>query len=46
MVEYEKNCTAEYTGNKESKFVFNQPNNLKLTSSLSKLREAAKKRLS
>jgi len=43
MVEYEKNCTAEYTGNKESKFVFNQPNNLKLTSTISKLRESAKK---
>lgn len=43
MVEYEKNCTAEYTGNKENKFIFNQPNNLKLSNTLTKLKEAAQR---
>ena len=37
MVEYEKNCFSEYVGNKETKFVFNQPNNEKLSNIVQKL---------
>jgi DNA-directed RNA polymerase subunit H (RpoH/RPB5) len=40
MVEYEKTCVAEYSGNKESKYAFNSTNNLKLTQILMTMKQS------
>ena len=37
MIEYEKNCLSEYVGNKDRKFVFNQPNNDRLSQNIERL---------
>ena len=37
MVEYEKICLSEYIENRETKFVFNQPNNDKLSQNIERL---------
>jgi len=43
MIEYEKTCLSEYTNGKESGYVFNQPNNQKLTLTVQKLKESTGK---